>query len=189
MGRVVLAALAGAFAMFIWGFVVWTVIPLRTTETFKSEGSVAAAINHGAAKSGVYFIPHDPGTTDKTSSEYKKFVTDHEEGPLAMVVVRKDGAPAMHWTSFVKGYGVMLLACLIVALMISEIGIKLAFNRVLFCTLIGAVVAVHADGSNWAWFYYPTDWTILAHVDRAAAWTVAGLAMAPLLKRRGAGAA
>lgn len=182
MGRVFLAALAGALAMFIWGFVAWEVIHLRTLETFKSEGSVAAAIDHGAAESGVYLIPHHPGTTEKDSSEYKKFVKDHEDGPLAMVVVRKEGAPAMHWSAFLKGYGVMLLACLIVALMIAEIGIKLAFNRVLFCALIGVVVALHADGSNWAWFYYPTDWTILAHVDRAVAWALAGLAMAPLLR-------
>ena len=184
MGRILLAALAGALAMFIWGFVAWMVIDLRTPETFKGEGAVAAAINYGAAEPGVYAIPGDPGTKDKESSEYKTFQKNYESGPIAMVIVKKDGAKLFDPLVLLKGYGVMLLACLIVALMISEIGIKLALNRILFCTAIGAVVAIHADGSNWAWFWYPMDWTLMAHVDRVVAWTLAGTAMAPLLSEK-----
>jgi len=85
---------------------------------------------------------------------------------------------------FVKGYSVMLLACIVLALVLAGAGIGSYLGRVLLCAAIGLVAAVHADGGLWAWFSAPTGWTVMQVLDRVVSFAVAGLVLAAVVKPR-----
>lgn len=186
MGKGILAALLGALAMFAWGFVSWTVLHLHEVKGFGNSEAVAKTLQRSGDETGVYWIPASPGTEDKESPEYKKWVEAHEQGPIAMVVYNKDGGPVMDPMTMVKGFLVMLASCLIVATMLASAGIGNYMGRLMFCTSFGLLAAVYVDGSNWAWFFFPMDWTITAAVDHVLSWAIAGAVMAALIKPRAA---
>jgi len=184
MVRGILAAVVGAVLMMVWGSVVWMVLHLYPHDGFKNSDVVQASFKASGAETGVYWVPSPPGTEDQESQEWKDFSRKYEEGPRAMVIYRAEGAGAMDFSFMIKGFCVLLLSCFIVALMLDRFAIKSLMGRVLFCTTIGLVVAIYSNGNNWAFYWYPQGWTIIAIIDNLVAWTLAGVGMGLIMKPR-----
>jgi len=182
MGRGILAALLAAAAMFVWGYVSWILLPLHEMKGFSNSMAVAETLRASGDESGVYWIPGPPKSQDEDSPEHKRWVEEHERGPLAMVIYDRDGGKVMDPKTMVKGFVVLLASCFIVATMLSNARIGNFFGRLAFCTAFGLFVAVYADGGNWAWFSFPMDWTVTAAIDRVIPWAVGGAVLAGMIK-------
>ena len=182
MAKALLGAALGAVAMFVWGFVSWTVLQFHTVNSFDNSTTVAESMRSSGAESGVYFIPAMPGTTDQESAEFKKFKEQHERGPVAFVVYSAEGKKAMDPLSMAKGFAVMFASTLVVVFLLMNAKIANYLGRVLFVVSFGLFAAVFSEGSNWAWFHFPMQWTIQMALDHLIAWGLAGVVIAALVK-------
>jgi len=186
MARGILAALAGAVLMFIWGALTWMVLHLYPHDGFKNGEVVSASLKASNAETGVYWVPTPPGTDDRESPEFKEFARKLKDGPRAMVIYNANGMDANDMTFMAKGFLALLASCFVAALMLDRAAIRNLLGRVLFCTTIGVIVALYSDGSNWAFFSFPQGWTIISMIDHVISWTLAGVAMGLIMKPRGA---
>ena len=184
MVRGILAALAGAVLMFIWGSLTWMVLHLYPHEGFDNNDVVAAGMKASNAETGVYWVPAPPGTNDQETPEFKEFARRYKDGPRAMVIYNADGGDTHDMMFLAKGFLALLASCFVVALMLDRAAIKNLLGRVLFCTTIGVVVALYSDGNNWAFFMYPQGWTIMSMIDHVVSWTLAGVGMGLIMKPR-----
>ena len=182
MARGILAALAGAVLMFIWGALTWMVLHLYPHDGFKNSEVVSASLKASDAETGIYWVPAPPDTDDRESAEFKDFARKLEDGPRAMVIYNAEGMAADDFMFMVKGFLALLASCFVAALMLDRAAIGNLAGRVLFCTTIGVIIALYSDGSNWAFFNYPQGWTIMSMIDHVVSWTLAGIAMGVIMK-------
>ena len=80
MKKNILAALASAGALIIWGMIYWQIIyePLKIYHTIPNADKVAELLQQSGTETGTYFYPW-PRNTDET---FRQFVTKHKEGPF-----------------------------------------------------------------------------------------------------------
>ncbi|MEM8883589.1 MAG: hypothetical protein AAGD14_05960 [Planctomycetota bacterium] len=182
--RIVLASLIAAVAMFVWGFVSWTVLGLVEMKQFENDAAAQETLRAAAPESGVYVVPSPPKDGDLESSAGKRFLEMHKKGPLAMVVVQVEGTDPMDPITFAKGFGILFLTALVLAALLTRLPTKDYLARVLFVTGIGLVATLQADGADWAWFRFPNDWFLMAGVDRVITFAVGGLVLAGMVKPR-----
>jgi hypothetical protein len=183
MGRMLVAALVGAVLMFIWGFVSHTVLKLFDVKGFSNSGALIEMFKTSQAESGVYSVPAMPADmSDSESPQNKKFVEDYEEGPIAIVYYQKEGATYMGAMTFIKGFLVMFASCVFAAFLVSRSKLASTGGRFALVVCLGVLMAIHVDGSNWAWMLHPVGWTIASMIDHVAAWAAAGVGIAVILR-------
>jgi hypothetical protein len=183
-GRVLIAGILGAIAMFIWTSLAHTVLPLGQTGFSQLSGepvvlgAMKAATND---KDGLYFFPwvdpKDPQMMQKSAAAIKA-------NPSGLLLYhpaghgKTDMAPLLV-EEFVKELIQALIAAFIVSMIMTTF-----FSRVLVVTLIGISGTLMTNASYWIWYGFPLDYTIAAYITDIAGAFVAGLAIAWWLGRR-----
>jgi len=94
IGSLWLPILVSAIVVFFASFIMWMVSPHHRPDWGKvaQEDDLRAAMRKAKIGPGQYYIPHCGQPKEMSSPEYVKKL---EEGPVAMVVVRPSGKPAM----------------------------------------------------------------------------------------------
>ena len=185
--RILIAALLGAIAMFIWSAVAHVATPLATIgfQPLPHEQAVVAAMQPATTdKPGLYIMPwvdpKDPQMMQKTADLMKTegagifvYAPPHAAGgdPTNM-------AP-MLVVEFLKQFVEALIAAYLVA---SMVGLAFA-GRVGAVTLIGVVAGIATNVSYWNWYRFPLDYTLAQVFIEIVSAFVAGLAIAWWLGR------
>ena len=184
--RILLAALAGAIAMFIWSAIAHMATPLATIgfSHMKNEPAVLQAMTseNVAAKPGLFIFPwtdpHDPKMMDK----YAALAKTHPTGMLLYRPVGQqmggDMTP-MLIKEFLKQFAQALIAAWIVSMIAAGF-----VTRVGVVTAIGASAGIATNVSYWNWYGYPTDYTLAQITIEVISALVAGLAIAAVMNRR-----
>ncbi|MCA9405683.1 MAG: hypothetical protein KC684_04040 [Candidatus Omnitrophica bacterium] len=183
-----IAILAGLVA-FIWSWVSWMALPFHNQmlHKFKNSDAVAAALKMNAPENGIYLLPWCDNLDKKLSKEEQKAAyAEHDkklkEGPYAYVLVRPNGMEFKMGQSMLIGLlKDILTAFLLVWLISKTTGLsfiqKVAFVKI--AVVSGAIVSLLP---NWIWWGFPTDLTVLALIDVAIGWGLAGCVIAKLTK-------
>ncbi len=183
MPRLLLASVLAAIAMFVWGFLFWGISPLpgSVMKPVEQVPEVQAALKRSFPESGAYFVPPPPGDPEQTAAW-------HEAGPLAMVHIRREGAPmmdpgVMFW-GFVHGW----VVCLLLGWLLGSAAPALPgyVSRVAFLTVAGFAAALFIDYGSIIWWYSDRSWQLLDLSYHTGAWLVAGLVLAAFPPRTGA---
>lgn len=165
--RLAIAALAGGLILFAWGFAAWMILPLHDSiRALPDEKSVIGSLQRANAPRGVYFF----GGPEKSP------------GPQALVVYTPF-TEAMSGGQLARSFVVDVLAALFVAWLLSRAASASFAKRVAFVAVAGGVIAaLVVDLNNWNWFAYPADYTLASIADKLIAWTLAGLALAAIVR-------
>ncbi len=189
MPRFIIAIIVSALALFVWGFVSWTVLDWHTATTGRiaapAQLAATTALKVANVPAGTYFIPPPPdGNGEETDEEKKAAVEEweakHTEGPIGFLVYHPEGRPPMATSMFLYGIAINVIACTIAACLLAAASIGNFFGRFLFVVALGAFVGVTADGSFWNYMYFHDDWTKVMIADRVASWAIAGVILAGL---------
>jgi hypothetical protein len=188
MVRILLAGLAGAVTLFVFGMLSWMVLPLHMMATHHAadEDIFIAALDAQLDETGVYFAPNFPeDPNDKAGLDV--MIEKHERGPVATVFYRAEGAPVMPPSMMGLGFLLQFLSASLAALLLSRSAHCLSTfgKRLLFVTLLGVFVTLQSDLQMLVWMYSPTDWTIAMVFDMVVGWFFAGLVIAAIVKPRG----
>ncbi len=185
--RILLAALAGAVAMFVWTSIAHVATPLGYTgfSQIPNEAAVLHTMTDSiGAKPGLYFFPWinptDPKAMEKSAALEKT-------NPSGLLLYRPTGAgmgsdmAPMLIKEFLKQFVQALIAAWIVSMIAAGY-----VTRVGVVTLIGVSAAIATNVSYWNWYGFPSDFTCAAILTEIVSGLVAGLAIAAVLRPRAA---
>jgi hypothetical protein len=167
-------AVLAAVVLFVWGFLVWGLMPVNPFIPIPDEAAVSAALLEQLPATGHYLLPGD-------DSDMDAFVQRHREGPLAMITFRREGTNPMAPSVFLFGYLHMLASTLLLglALRTAAPALRRYGARVAFVALVGLFVGVWAHLGEPIWWHQPWGFHLLS-----AAYDVIGLVLAGLVLAR-----
>ena len=193
--RLAIAGAAGAVVLFIWSSISWTLIPWHLMDKFPGEMGIRQTLKLTQAERGVYWIPGEDLSIDKSAltgaevdamKEAKKQA--EKEGPTALVVYDpKGGSPKGFWT-LVKGLILNFLVATTAAvlLMLAAPALPGLHGRVIFVVLLGVYTAIGTHLMNWNWMNYPLKFSLEMAGDTLVASVLLGVTLGVLV-RPGAG--
>jgi hypothetical protein len=185
MGRPVLAAIAGGVVVFLWSAVSHMALGLGMAgiSALPNEERVAQAIRGAVTEPGLYFLPGFDASHKMTAEEEKAWTEKYRRGPSAFLVIHPQGREPMAPAQFVVEVVADILAAGVAAFLL----IRLAgsfLTRVAAVGLLGVFEWLDVNVSYWNWDKFPNTFTLAALADQTVGWTLAGVVMALILRRR-----
>lgn len=188
LGRALLAALAGAIVLFIWGAVYWTVLPFgnQVMGGAANEAALVTALEESLPGSGVYVVPwlEEAERGEPGEAAFQSWEQHHRRGPIVQIFYRAEGTEPMAPSVFAAGFVNMFTSSLL-AVGVLALGLPLwpgYGQRVLVIFLLGLFAAVTAELSAPIWLYHPWDYAAFQSLHHLTGWLLAGLTMAGIFK-------
>lgn len=181
MKKVLLAGLAGGIVVFLWSAVSWMALPfhaasLRNVPTPQAE---VEGFLSGLGESGVYHYPGMPPSSD----QMPEFAERMRRGPrVTMMVYRAEGAEPFPPMNFAINLLAGIASAVIAAALLAAAGIAGYGRRVVFVASLGLFVTLTHIVPAWVWWSYPPSFAVAEVVDALAAWALAGLVIARIVR-------
>lgn len=185
--RTLLGALAAAVVMFIWGTLSHMFLGLGEVgvREIPNEAAVLAAMNGNMQAPGFYYFPGMGKPHNQvTDADQKAWEEKYRAGGHGVLIYTPAGKafsiPAAMGTQFLT----CLLAALIAAFLLSNaVGSLGSFlGRTLFVGALGLFSSFDILFPYWNWYDFPTNYILASAADRVIGWTLAGAALAFILK-------
>ncbi|MGB5208967.1 MAG: hypothetical protein WBO47_06105 [Gammaproteobacteria bacterium] len=175
MGRFILGTFLAALAMFTWGFVFYGISPVMSAvvQNVDDNAATQAMMREHFRESGTYFLP-------SPSLPPEQMGALHQAGPLALITIRQEGAPAMDPMLMGAGFAHQWVTCLLLALLLTKVTSSLGgyWGRVGFVALAGFTAAFFIDYGTTIWWYGDRSFALANLTHNTVAWIVAGLVLA-----------
>ncbi len=164
-GKLLLAAILGGLAMFIWGAVSHMMLPTYNgaLQKFTHEDAVTQAIIANAPTSGTYFLPNVQSVPLEASKEEKKVAEDavmekSMKGPSVFAFVRVGEFGS--WFPRLGGeLAAGILAVLVLGWMRLRMGVTRYSDRVMASVCIGVLVILSMTMLHQNW--YDAGWAFV----------------------------
>ncbi len=174
--KLLIAALAGGAALFVWNAIVWMALPHHLPDFRRLVGAkgVEDAMRSAGVTPGFYQIPHmhdfEKGWKDPALAERFR------RGPNALLVVSPPG-PCMGASQFVMGFvlGVLQALAGAIVLHVSAGTIHGLPRTVLFFAGLGLLVNGTGHLTQAVWMQFPWRHSIKCTVDGAVGYALMGL--------------
>ncbi|NND72632.1 MAG: hypothetical protein HKN43_13730 [Rhodothermales bacterium] len=180
MRNIVLASLLSAFALMIFGFIVWaTPISSPAFGSGLDVEAVQEALRNAAPESGTYALP-DPYVEDQEG-----FFRAHERGPIGILHIMKEGEPAMAPSTFIFGFIHNFVTAMLLAILLQMAlpALPSYAGRVLFCTMCGVFAAVWENFTAPIWFLTPWSFFVVRSLYTIVGMTLIGAILAKFIKQ------
>jgi hypothetical protein len=188
--RVLIAAIGGGVAIFLWGFIAHMLLPLGQAgmRALPFEDKVLPAISASVKESGLYLFPwpeSSPGTPLPMSQQAMQAAGElYKTAPHGLLLFHPPGGAVLTGRQLATEFVTNCLTALIAASLVSWlVGSLPSFAaRVLFVTIIGLSAAVAVNVPYWNWYEFPTVFTLAEMLEHVVGFGVAGLVIAALIK-------
>ena len=192
MARVLIATIVGGLIVFFWGFVSHEFLPIGTMgmhiDKLPGEAAIRTALAEGLPESGLYYVPGmDTSLTDKAASQ-TEWTERAKTGPVAFMVVRKEGNDGDMMKQLLSEAGTGTLAALVASLIL--VGMRGPYVcRASVVGALGLFTWLSYVTSETIWYGFPNNFAVAQLLDQVIGWSIAGLFMAAIVKPRGKGRA
>lgn len=187
--RMMVAIVVGTVLAFGWGAVSWTsgmydfaMKPLPSGE------ALAATFESAASTDGAYIYPAPPVTTGMTAQQStiatNAYLEEHRNGPLMLVLLRRDGVDAMSPTVLVRGFMIEFFGTALLAAIIAvacKFGARLQ-DRLALGIAVPAFAMLSSHAVVWNFFHLPDSFSMVLFLDGMVAWSLSGIACALIIK-------
>ena len=187
--KIVIAAVLGGLAMFIWGAISHMTLPLYNSalQKFANEDAVTQAIIANAPVSGTYFLPNLPTLLAGASEEQKRAADKameerSEKGPQMFAFIRV-GPFGSFGTHLLGEFLSDVVAVLLVSWLFLRLGLSSMRNRLTAAIAIGFTIILSETMSQWIWYSSGFAFTLAETVDQVIGWLAAGFVIAKVLPR------
>ncbi|MCA9080088.1 MAG: hypothetical protein KDA58_05985 [Planctomycetaceae bacterium] len=189
--RIVLAAVAGAFVVYVWGVLAWLVLPLHanTLGQLPAGDMVANLLMESGTKTGAYSYPfpdaHEPNARpEDQKAAWDEFTRRHEQGPIFSIYYQAAGSPPMGPDVMGRGFAIDLISSLLAVLIVAPLAQAGASFwqrwKTVFC--LGLFASFVSYGALWNWMLFPSKFIVDMMLDVTICWTLAGCVIAAILK-------
>jgi hypothetical protein len=183
--RILLAALAGAVAMFVWTAIAHMATPLATMGFSKmtNEPAVLQAMTseNVSTKTSLFIFPWTDPKDPQMAQKYDALAKTHPTGillyrPLGQAKSASNMMP-MLIKEFIKQFAQALIAAWIVSMIAASF-----LGRTGIVTAIGVSTAIATNVSYWNWYGFPLDYTMAQIIIEVVSAFAAGLAISAVLR-------
>jgi hypothetical protein len=188
MGKKILfAGLAGGVVVFLVSafFHMATSLGEYGIKQFQNEDAVLATLRASIPESGLYLFPA-AGTMsgkDQSRANQAAYLEKYENGPTGILAYRTGGAELEFGRRLVCQFLFGLVGALILAWILGlTVQTTTYGSRVLIVFLSSVFAALVYSLPYWNWYGFPLSYTVAYIATWTLSWTVAGLAMAAILK-------
>lgn len=188
--RAILAAVAGAVVLFLWGAAFWMGLSdvfggLRQLEPAQEE-AIVATLKTQNLPTGVYYFPGMPThgkelPPDEVNRLNDEWEARHKVGPLGTITYVAEGKAVMEPVLFARGFVIDLIASILVCILVIAATPGEFLKRWGVAALFGVAASVSVHLIEWNWMFTPTAYTMMACADTTLGWVLAGLPIAALL--------
>jgi hypothetical protein len=193
--RIILAAVLGAIAMFIWMFVAHMVLPLGEAgiSELPSETAVLDALQSNIGdKPGLYMFPGLGVKPDATRPEMKEAMERMPEkvakNPSGLLVYFPAGSRPIR---FGRWLGIEFLTelaeSLLVVFLLAQSRLASTGARIGFVTIVGVVAAISTNVQYWNWYGFPTVYTLSYITTQIIGFVCLGIVAALVLPKTSPG--
>jgi len=187
--KLLLAALLGALAMFLWEFVAHMFTPLGEAGIrFLPKPDIVSASLQSAIgdQAGMYMFPTG-GATDDSSNEEKtkameRMMEEMKTKPSGLLVYK----PAGTEFNFAKCLSVQFLTdfakAFLAAWLLTQTALVTFGSRVGFFVIAGVLAAIATNVPHWNWYGFDGTFTMACVFMEIAGFFFAGLAIVAVLK-------
>jgi len=184
MVRIIIAAIVGGIVMFCWGAFSHMVLPFADAgvSSVPNEAAITAALETNIKEPGFYFLPGMENMHNASAEQQAAWAAKYEKGPTAIIVYHPTGEAAMSPKQMGVEFGSNVLACLLVAMILSLSSVSY-LGRVFIATLVGAAGWASISLSQWNWYRFPKEVILAEGFDQVVGWLITGIVMAFFIKR------
>ncbi|MBK7874291.1 MAG: hypothetical protein IPJ77_00795 [Planctomycetes bacterium] len=172
-GRIILAAILGGIALFVWGAIAHMALPLGTMGMANLPGGetqVADALRANVTQPGVYRLPAWDEQRMSDSAYRDELAAKVKAGPSGLlIVVPKDGLAGETIQYLHEGAVCIGLALLAAFLILVAGGLSALWARILFCVLLASFGLLQTEARFWNWYQYPDAFIVAQVIDKVVA--------------------
>jgi hypothetical protein len=184
--RLVLAALAGGLAMFMWTSFAHVMTPLGYIgmSSLTNDAAVRTALAQSQGpKSGLYIFPaYDPKARDG-AAEMARATQAARTGPSGLVLYHPAGKGAeMGLETMGSELLLEVIEAFMLAIVIANSTALTLTSRLILSMAVGFAAALTTNGSQQVWYGFPTDYTRAQVVIDVVRYLVAGLVVSLVLR-------
>lgn len=182
--RVLIAALAGAVAMFAWVSIAHMLTPLATTgiSRMNNEPATLAAMQAAMPADGLYMFPGMDVNAKDRKAEMAAYVAKAKVNPTGLVVFHAPKADQGMTKQMIGEFVIELICVLMAAILLNLANIPGFVGRVLTVVAVGVPAVLWTNGSYWLWYGFPGSYTLANMTIELIGFVVAGLVLAALMR-------
>jgi len=181
MKRILLAALLGGIAMFVWESIAHMALPLGKSGIgeIPNEQTLLGAMHSTLGDtSGLYFFPSMGSAPDAMAQYDKKLETN----PSGLVIYHPPGAKSLTAGEMITEFLTEMLEALLAAILLSQTRIPTYWGRVGFVTTLGIAASMVTNLAYWNWYGFPIDYTAVYMTMEIVGFLCVGLVAAWQIK-------
>lgn len=182
MKSILTGAVLAAVAMFLWGFLYWSVsgISTRVLHPVPDEMALAQKLAEVLPRSGGYMLPFPANTSTE------EFMKRLASGPLVQILYNRDGADPLQASVFVYGFLHMLASALVMAFALSQAlpALPTYGARLQLVVVTGLAGSLFANLGRPIWWHQPWDFHLMNFAYELTSWMVAALVLARFVRSR-----
>jgi len=186
--RVVVCALLGGLAMFLWSSLIHMASPLGEAGVREiprdREEAVLHAMRDGIGEEGLYLFPGFglPPGAPRDEAAQQRWQDRYPTVPHGLLIYHPPGGsldfPRLLGVEFLSD---VLLAA-VAAILLGRARLRDYAQRVLFVSLMGLMPFLAIDVSLWNWYGFPLAYALASLVDQLGSFILAGFVLAWQMK-------
>ena len=182
MKRILLAALLGALAAYVWTTVAHMFLPIGMMgiSVMPNEDVVLQSLSENIPTEGMYVFPGWDVEKEMTEAEENAWYEKHRNGPAGFMVYTPKGGEAMPPSMLITEFVSILLATLVLAFVAASLAGSYG-KRVLLLTMFGVFAWFSIIVSYWNWYSFPTLAIIAEGIDIIVGALVSALVIAKMV--------
>jgi hypothetical protein len=185
--RLVLAVLAGAVAMFMWGAIShMALLKGAGFSHLSNDEAVSADLQRLIPQDGLYFLPSPDFSRKMTEAENAAFEARFRTGPTGMIVFHRSNSGPVTPKKLLIQFTSEMLAAAIGAFLLLRIAAPY-WQRVIVMGSLGAFAVLSISTIYWNWYGFPDAFFVAQLVDKVVGWLLAGGVMAAIVPAARAG--
>lgn len=186
--RIVLAAVLGGLAMFLWSSIAHMALGLGSlgVQDIPNEQAMIGVMKSNLAQSGFYFFPGlglAPGASraerNAAMNVYQQKVAN---GPSGILIYHPSGQKAISAGQLLTEFGTNVVQALLAAILLAFAGLRAYGARVGFVGLAGVMAGITTNISYWTWYGFPGSYTAGYAFTEIMGYVCIGLVAAAIVK-------
>ncbi len=185
MKRILIAGVLGGVVVFLWGAISHMLLPLGEMgiKNLPAEAAILPTLQREIQQPGFYFFPGMDMSRQPTAEEQQAWEARYKAGPIGILVYHPTGWTPLSPRQLLAELASNILAAFILAWVLSLAGITWS-KGIAIAALFGVFAWLSISVSHWNWYGFPTSFLFGEALDQVLGWTMGGVVIAALLRRK-----
>jgi hypothetical protein len=188
--KILLAAILGAIAMFIWTAIAHMALPLGESgiAEIPNESAVLSTLQSNIGDgTGLYIFPGMGVGTNASRQEKSEAMKHMNEklaaNPSGILMYHPPGRAFAFGKALMIEFVTQLVEAILVVLLLAQTRIETFAGRVGFVLAAGILAAIATNISYWNWYGFPTTYTASYMLIQIVGFFIVGIVAALVLRR------